>query len=115
MIGQLFTQYFLTEGIQATDAWQDCVRQPLTFTVFKQSLRDILDKIASAHEPNEAQTENEVVRPLLELLGWDHHMPQQGSDRQEDIPDYLLFADGEAKDRAAAREGFRKVAIKTRL
>ena len=105
MIGQLFTQYFLTEGIQATDAWQDCVRQPLTFTAFKQSLRDILDKIASAHEPNEAQTENEVVRPLLELLGWDHHMPQQGSDRQEDIPDYLLFADEEAKDRAAARKG----------
>ena len=105
MIGQLFTQYFLTEGIQATDAWQDCVRQPRTFTAFKQSLRDILEKIASAHEPNEAQTENEVVRPLLELLGWDHHMPQQGSDRQEDIPDYLLFADGEAKDRAAAREG----------
>ena len=105
MIGQLFTQYFLTEGIQATDAWQDCVRQPLTFTAFKQSLREILDKIASAHEPNEAQTENEVVRPLLELLGWDHHMPQQGSDRQEDIPDYLLFADEEAKDRAAARKG----------
>ena len=105
MIGQLFTQYFLSEGITVTDAWQDCVRQPLTFTAFKQSLRDILDKIASAHEPNEAQTENEVVRPLLELLGWDHHMPQQGSDRQEDIPDYLLFADGEAKDRAAARKG----------
>ena len=108
MIGQLFTQYFLTEGITVTDAWQDCVRQPLTFAAFKQSLRGILDKIASAHEPNEAQTENEVVRPLLELLGWDHHMPQQGSDRQEDIPDYLLFADGEAKDRAAAREGSEK-------
>ena len=105
MIGQLFTQYFLTEGIQATDAWQDCVRQARTFTAFKQSLREILDKIASSHEPNEAQTENEVVRPLLELLGWDHHMPQQGSDRQEDIPDYLLFADEEAKDRAAARKG----------
>ena len=44
MIGQLFTQYFLTEGITVTDAWQDCVRQPLTFgTAFKQSLRDILD------------------------------------------------------------------------
>ena len=105
MIGQLFTQYFLTEGIQATDAWQDCVRQARTFTAFKQSLSEILDKIASSHEPNEAQTENEVVRPLLELLGWDHHMPQQGSDRQEDIPDYLLFADGESKDRAAARKG----------
>ena len=105
MIGQLFTQYFLTEGIQATDAWQDCVRQPRSFTAFKQSLSEILDKIASAHEPNEAQTENEVVRPLLELLGWDHQMPQQGSDRQEDIPDYLLFADEEAKDRAAARKG----------
>ncbi len=105
MIGQLFTQYFLTEGIQATDAWQDCVRQPRSFTAFKQSLSEILDKIASAHEPNEAQTENEVVRPLLELLGWEYHMPQQGSDRQEDIPDYLLFADEEAKDRAAARKG----------
>ena len=45
MIGQLFTQYFLSQkAFTATDAWQDCVRQPLTFTAFKQSLRDILDK-----------------------------------------------------------------------
>ena len=53
--------------------------------------------------PNEAVTEHELIRPVLELLGWTDYLPQQGAARNEDIPDLLLFADSDSKTRAAAR------------
>ena len=40
---------------------------------------------------------------MLELLGWDDYLPQQGATRNEDIPDLLLFPDAGSKARAAAR------------
>ena len=42
----------------------------------------------------------ELIRPLLKLLGWNDFLPQQGSDHNEEIPDYLLFGDTETKDTA---------------
>ena len=56
----------------------------------------------SAH-PNEAVTEQELVRPVLELLGWADYLPQQGTSLHEDIPDHLLFEDADSKARAAAK------------
>ena len=53
--------------------------------------------------PNEAVTEQELIRPVLELLGWADYLPQQGTTRNEDIPDYLLFTDAAFKERAAGR------------
>ena len=44
-----------------------------------------------------------MIRPVLELLEWTYYLPQQGSNRNEDIPDYLLFPDTQTKERAAAR------------
>ena len=38
---------------------------------------------------------------MLELLGWTDYLPQQGTGRNEDIPDHLLFADEDSKNRAA--------------
>ena len=55
-------------------------------------------------QPNEAATEQDLVRPVLELLGWTAYLPQQGSARNEDIPDHLLFEDELAKARAASRK-----------
>ena len=40
---------------------------------------------------------------MLELLGWDDYLPQQGTARNEDIPDHLLFPDTGSKARAAAK------------
>ena len=53
--------------------------------------------------PNEAVTEQEIVRPVLELLGWADYLPQQGASGNEDIPDNLLFSDAESKERAGER------------
>ncbi len=44
-----------------------------------------------------------MIRPVLELLGWADYLPQQGTTRNEDIPDYLLFTDAASKERAAGR------------
>ena len=79
MSGQLFTHYFLTDGIRATPEWQE-----------------------SAAAPNEAVTEQDLIRPVLELLGWADYLPQQGTSRNEDIPDHLLFVDAGSKERASA-------------
>ncbi len=103
MTGQLFTQYFLTEGITATAAWDESCSDQQAYDAFKRSLSNILSSIVSQNNPNESVTEQEVVRPILKLLGWREYLPQQGADSNLIIPDHLLFTDGEAKSRAMAR------------
>ena len=102
MPGQLFTQYFLTEGIRHTAAWHESVTEQEDFDAFRAALSDLLNKVAAYRNPNEAVTEQDLIRPLFRLLGWNGYLPQQGSDRNEDIPDHLLFADADSKSRAAA-------------
>ena len=36
-------------------------------------------------------------------MGWADYLPQQGTTRNEDLPDYLLFTDAASKERAAGR------------
>ncbi len=103
MPGQLFTNYFLEEGILHTDAWQESLSPPPDFDSFRAQAHALLEKAANFHTINEASTEQELIRPLFELLGWADYLPQQGSDHNEDIPDHLLFGDAESKDLAAAK------------
>ncbi len=97
MPGQLFTNYFLEEGILRTGAWQQSLSQPADFEAFRAQAHALLKNAATFHTINEAATEQELIRPLFELLGWADYLPQQGSDRNEDIPDHLLFADAASK------------------
>ena len=103
MPGQLFTNYFLEEGILHTDAWQESLSQPADFKSFRAKALALLENASNFHTINEASTEQELIRPLFELLGWVDYLPQQGSDHNEDIPDHLLFGDAESKDRAFAK------------
>ena len=105
MPGQLFTNYFLEEGILHTDAWQESLSQPPDFDSFRAQALALLENAANFHTINEASTEQELIRPLFQLLGWVDYLPQQGSDHNEDIPDHLLFGDAESKDRATAKQG----------
>ena len=98
MPGQLFTQYFLTDGIRATPERR---AQAPAFAQFRDAARRLFQDFAAYHNPNETQTEQDLIRPLLELLGWTDDLPQQTSSGGEDIPDLLLFADAQAKTRAA--------------
>ena len=101
MPGQLFTSYFLEEGILHTGAWQESQNSDLDS--FRAEALALLEKAANFHSINEATTEQELIRPMFELLGWSDYLPQQGSDHNEEIPDHLLFGDTESKNRASAK------------
>jgi hypothetical protein len=88
--GGLFSRYFLDTGIRTTPAW-DTLQQAGT-DAFAAAARTHIDQFRAAADPNEAVTEERLIFPILRLLGWDL-LPQQGTDRHEDIPDALLFAD----------------------
>ena len=103
MPGHLFTHYFLTDGIKATPEWQASVAAVKEFEAFRDSVRRHYDGLSHSQDPNEAVTEQELIRPVLELLGWTDYLPQQGAARNEDIPDLLLFPNTGAKERASAR------------
>ena len=111
MPGQLFTHYFLTDGIKATPEWR---ASAAAFEAFRESAAQALTPFAEYDHPNEALTEQDLIRPVLESLGWADYLPQQGAARNEDIPDHLLFADAASKDRAAgspAAERYRHAAV----
>ena len=103
MPGNLFTNYFLTEGIKATAEWRASISDSTAFAAFRDGVRQRCDALSGSEGPNEAVTEQELVRPVLELLGWADYLPQQGTTRNEDVPDYLLFTDAASKERAAGR------------
>ena len=103
MPGNLFTNYFLTEGIKATAEWRTSISDSTAFAAFRNGVRQRYDALSGSEGPNEAVTEQELIRPVLELLGWADYLPQQGTTRNEDIPDYLLFTDAASKERAAGR------------
>ena len=102
MAGQLFTHYFLTEGIRGTSNWQRLISQSDTFEAFRGGVQQFYEGLSHAQDPNEAQTEQDLIRPVLDLLGWTDYLPQQATTGHEDIPDHLLFLDAASKERAAA-------------
>ena len=108
MPGHLFTEYFLTDGIRETAEWRDLVSSAGEFGSFRDGVRQRYEAVSRSGNPNEAVTEQEIVRPVLELLGWTDYLPQQGASRNEDIPDHLLFSDAESKERAGARGSARE-------
>ena len=60
--------------------------------------------MALAGDINEAQTEDDVIVPVLKALGWVDYTRQQTANRtgREDVPDFLLFPSDEAKHKAMA-------------
>ena len=101
MPGQLFTEYFLNEGIRSTSEWRGVSGD--AFESFRDGVRERYESLSGSASPNEAVTEQELIRPVLELLGWGDYLPQQGTSLHEDIPDHLLFGDTDSKARAAAK------------
>ena len=63
------------------------VNRPEAFTTFRTALSDLFEAFSAYNSPNEATTEQELIRPILELLGWTDYLPQQGASRNEDVPD----------------------------
>ena len=67
MQGQLFTSDFLLEGIRATKGWND---SEAGFIDFRRALQALAARFESDLVLNEAQTEAEIIVPVLKALGW---------------------------------------------
>ena len=101
MPGHLFTQYFLTDGIRQTPERR---AQASAFQDFRDAAHRLFHDFATNLNPNEHQTEQDLIRPLLQLLGWTDDLPQPTAPGGEDRPDLLLFPDAQAKTRAGASQ-----------
>jgi len=99
--GTLFTQDFLREGIRATSDWQEF--KDLEFLNLKTALKKILDPFVSAATHNEADTEERVIYPVFNALGWTNLILRKNTMAKkghEDIPDALLLPDNESLSKA---------------
>jgi hypothetical protein len=103
MRGSLLTQDFLAVGIQQTDAWKEMPEQG--FQAFSQESSRIFARIDASTRINEAQTESELIHPILRALGWTLLPQEQANTKgRADIPDTLLFATPEAGVRGIAEQ-----------
>ena len=95
--GALFTQDYLQEGIARSNVWGETDAGAM-----RERLAAILDGFPHASRPNEATTEQDLVWPVLEALGWSDYLTQQNLSEKGrvDVPDGLLFIDAEAKAKA---------------
>jgi hypothetical protein len=90
--GTLFTEDFLNEGIQGTDAWRAAT--PGALAPFRETLQAIFKGVADPARLNEGQTEERIIKPILEGLGWhgcfwvQERLETKG---RANVPDYLFF------------------------
>ncbi|MCC6480680.1 MAG: restriction endonuclease [Sphingomonadaceae bacterium] len=105
MLMQLFAGSFLT-----TDYLEEAIRQSTEYRAvdvdaLRSALIAIADRFPRESSPNESQTEDDFIWPILAELGWSESLRQQNlsAGGRLDVPDGLLFIDGDAKDRANAQ------------
>lgn len=108
MQGLLFSQHFLNEGIRQLPEYGALDDKSQGFDAFVARLKELFAAFPRDKSPIEQQTEDDLIVPVLEALGWsrDQLLRQQQASRRKrsDVPDILLFADSEAKKRANAEE-----------
>ncbi|MCS6937540.1 MAG: hypothetical protein NZV61_08355 [Candidatus Bipolaricaulota bacterium] len=97
--GSLFTHYFLSEGVQQTPEYQQSDAQALTALL--EEFQERYCTLHAAQAPDEADTEDDLIEPILDRLGFQARSRQK-TPRQaaSDRPDFLLFPDAESKRRA---------------
>ena len=98
--GSLFANDFLCESVAETSDWQEM--DDAALGELEAALRAIFKSFPIGKTPNESQTEDDLIWPVLASLGWSASLRQQNLSAigREDVPDGLLFADDAAKDRA---------------
>ncbi|WEJ17616.1 BREX-1 system adenine-specific DNA-methyltransferase PglX (plasmid) [Sinorhizobium sp. K101] len=95
--GSLFASDFLTETIARGADWQ-----AINLSALAADLTAIYGRFPTAHTPNESQTEDDLIWPILQRLGWSASLRQQNlaARGRQDVPDGLLFADEASKAQA---------------
>jgi hypothetical protein len=105
--GLLFSQHFLDEGIRQLPEY-GALESDSAFAVFQEQCRRLFAAFPRDRSPIEQQTEDDLIVPVLALLGWSREQvlrqQQAAKSKRSDVPDILLFADLEAKERALRAE-----------
>ncbi|WP_158801081.1 Eco57I restriction-modification methylase domain-containing protein [Acidisoma sp. L85] len=98
--GSLFSSDFLTESICRLADWSSFDTTGLL--ALQSNLRDIYARFPTTKTPNESQTEDDLIWPILVQMGWTVSLRQQNlaAKGRDDVPDGLLFADDGQKRRA---------------
>ena len=98
--GGLFAADLLAESIVHSADWAALDEEAIHD--IEASIRAVLARFPVASAPNESQTEDDLVWPVLRCLGWSASLRQQNltARGRGDVPDGLLFADDATKDRA---------------
>ena len=98
--GSLFAEDFLREAITELPDWHDLA--DVALGDLEAALRGLFGRFPMDLSPNESQTEDDLIWPVLARLGWTASLRQQNLSARgrKDVPDGLLFADGASKDRA---------------
>ena len=107
--GSLFSTAFLESSIRELDDWRDFSDEQVD--ALDARLREVLRGFPIDKSPGEAQTEDDLIWPIIEALGWRAWLRQQtlSAHGRENVPDGLLFADEAAKERANRfREGWKR-------
>ena len=106
MSNTLFSQSFLEAGLRETPEYQQI--SPDFLSRFRQNLQGPYNNLLNNYQdPNEAQTEDALIRPVLDLLGW-NYLPQEPIPGGSKVPDYTLFV---SKEDQAAFTGAGDVAV----
>ena len=97
MKGSLFSNYFWEEGIKATEDWKRYSEEELENIYSKIS--EVFKSFSKRKRPDEADTEDGLIRPIIELLGfqWSRQKSPSRKGRQ-DVPDFVLFPDKKSKE-----------------
>ena len=95
--GSLFAHDYLQESVTRLDNWRD-----IDAAAFEAAVGGVFARFPMAGSPNESQTEDDLIWPVLAHLGWTASLRQQNLSAagRQDVPDGLLFQDDPAKDRA---------------
>lgn len=106
--GGLFTRDFLIEGICEQEAW--IALDNVAVAAARTRLTALFSAFGKLKNPTEAETEKELIWPLLAVIGWSDMAVQQNLSvkRRDDVPDALLFADAAVKAKAAPLDAWQR-------
>lgn len=118
--GSLFSSDFLTESIRSLPEWSHVTDADLD--AFCTKLNGVFAQFPISKAPNESQTEDDLIWPILAALGWNDGLRQQNlsAKGREDVPDGLLFADAADKAKANShpeewkRYGFGRAVVESK-
>ena len=90
--GSLFAEDFLRDSVSELPDWNNLTEA--TLDDLEDALRNWFVRFPTEGSPNESQTEDDLIWPVLAALGWTAGLRQQNLSARgrEDVPDGYCFS-----------------------